>query len=72
MPMDNQPVGRVIEGNTDRNPISIDDPYFETLHGPGQLGRDGASILQGNNVISPSGGLGNPTLNMDQIVLGQD
>jgi hypothetical protein len=71
VPVDDQTVGGVIEGNANRNPISIDDPYFVTLHGPGQLGRDGAAILQGNDVVSPSGGFGNATLNMDQIVLGQ-
>ena len=71
MPMDDQTVGGVIEGNAYRNPIPIDDPYFVTLHGPGQLSRDDAPILQGNDVVSPSGGFGDPTLNMDQIVLGQ-
>jgi hypothetical protein len=71
VPVDNQAVGGVIEGNTYRYPISIDDPYFVTFHGPGQLGRDGAPILQGNDIVSPSGGFGNATLNMDQIVLGQ-
>jgi hypothetical protein len=71
VPVDDQTVGGVIEGNANRNPIPIDDSYFVTLHGPGQLGRDDASILQGNDIIAPSGGFGNPTLNMDQIVLGQ-
>jgi hypothetical protein len=71
MPVDDQTVGGVIEGNAYRNPIPIDDSYFVALHGPGQLGRNGASILQGNDIVSPSGGLGNTTLNMDQIVLGQ-
>jgi hypothetical protein len=71
VPVDDQTVGGVIEGNAYRNPIPIDDPYFVTLHGPGQLGRDGASIFQGNDIVSPSGGFGNATLNMDQIVLGQ-
>jgi len=69
--MDNQAVGGVIEGNAYRNPIPIDDPNFVTLHGPGQLGRDDAAILQGNDIVSPSGCFGNATLNMDQIVLGQ-
>ena len=71
VPVDDQTVGGVIEGNANRNPVDIDDPYFVTLHGPGQLGRDGASILQGNDIVSPSGGFGNATLDMDQIVLGQ-
>jgi hypothetical protein len=69
--VDDQTVGGVIEGHAYRNPIPIDDSYFVTFHGPGQFGGDGASILQGNDIISPSGGFGNTTLNMDQIVLGQ-
>jgi hypothetical protein len=72
MSMNNQTVGRVIKGNTDRNPVSVDDPDFETFHCPRQLGRNGASVLQGNDVVSTSGGFGYPTLNVDQIVLGQD
>jgi hypothetical protein len=71
MPVDDQTVGGVIEGNAYRNPIPIDDPYFVTLHGPGQLSRDDASILQGNDIVPPTRGFGNAPLNMDQIVLGQ-
>jgi len=71
VPVDDQTVGGVIEGNAYRNPVSIDDPNFVTLHGPGQLGRDDASIFQGNDIVPPSGGFGNAPLNMDQIVLGQ-
>jgi len=71
VPVDDQTVGGIIEGNAYRNPISIDDSYFVTLHGPGQLGRDDAPILQGNDIVSSARGFGNATLNMDQIVLGQ-